>query len=203
MDRRAKNVLTVVQAALRLPPREDAASYARDVEGRVLALASAHTMLADASWRGASLHGVVRAELAGFLSDAPPSREEGRAPRAVLDGPDLLLNPISVQPLAMTVHELATDATKHGALSVPGGEVRLSWSHDRAAGLLRMRWEERGGPPPAPPARRSFGSRVIEATIREQLGGRMERRWTADGLVYEAAITAARVLADDNAPAPP
>jgi len=180
------------------------------VEGRVLALARAHTMLADASWRGAALREVVEAELAAFLPDpAGPENDASRpagdasapAPRVVLEGPELVLIPIAVQPLAMALHELATNATKHGALSEPGGEVRLGWSFDRAAGVLRVRWEERGGPPVgAPPTRRGFGSRLIEATMREQLGGRMTRHWNDTGLVYEFEISAARVLAEEIGP---
>ena len=193
VDHRAKNVLTVVQAALRLTPKRDAAAYASAVEGRVLALARAHTLLSEARWHGAALRGVVEAELAAFLPG--PAAPEGAA-RAVLEGPDLLLMPISVQPLAMVLHELATNATKHGALSVPGGALRLAWRIDEAAGLLRLRWEERGGPVPGPPpARPGFGTRVVEATIREQLGGRLSRHWEEAGLAYDVEIPLARVVA--------
>ena len=100
----------------------------------------------------------------------------------------------------MALHELATNAVKHGALSVPGGRVSLSWSadddDDAAAGLLRLCWREAGGPPvAAPPTRRGFGSRVLEATLRGQLGGTVTRGWEASGLVCEAALPLPRVLA--------
>jgi two-component sensor histidine kinase len=102
----------------------------------------------------------------------------------------------------MALHELATNAVKHGALSVPGGRVSLRWSADGAAGLLRLRWEEAGGPPlAAAPTRRGFGSRVLEATLRVQLGGKVARDWGASGLVCEAALPLSKVLAGVAAPA--
>jgi two-component sensor histidine kinase len=96
----------------------------------------------------------------------------------------------------MTLHELATNATKHGALSMPSGRVRLSWTVDREAGLLRLRWTERGGAyVDGPPPVRGFGSRVVENTLRRQLGGALRPEWHAEGLVLEADLPLARVLA--------
>ena len=105
--------------------------------------------------------------------------------------------PAAAQALSMALHELATNATKYGALSVPGGRVSLSWEVDSVADALRLRWIEAGGPAlEAPPARRGFGSRVLEATLRDQLGGCAVRRWEAEGLVYEAELPLARALAE-------
>jgi two-component sensor histidine kinase len=95
----------------------------------------------------------------------------------------------------MVIHELATNATKHGALSVPDGRVSVSWRLDQAAGLLRLRWAETGGPPVAgEPARHGFGSRVIETTIRGQLGGALSRDWQPTGLVCELAVPLQRAV---------
>ncbi|WP_376096601.1 HWE histidine kinase domain-containing protein [Roseomonas sp. CCTCC AB2023176] len=138
VDHRAKNALTVVQATLRLTPKDDAAAYARAVEGRVRALARAQTLLAEGRWEGVSLREVAAGELDPFLP-------EGGASRIILDGPAVTLAANAVQPLAMALHELATNATKHGALSVPGGTVRLGWMID--GDRLRLHWEESGGPP--------------------------------------------------------
>ena len=208
LDHRAKNALAVVQAALRLTPKDDPDAYARAVEGRVAALARAHTLLAEGRWKGAPLGALVEAELAAFLPasgvgepDGAEAAHDGQSPalplpRVLLDGPALTLTPAATQALSMALHELATNAVKHGALSRTGGRVVVSWRADHAAGLLRLRWEEHGGPPvPAPPARRGFGSRVIEATARDQLGGRVERRWEAEGLVCEIEAPLGRVLA--------
>lgn len=196
LDHRAKNALSVVQAALRLTPRQDVEDYARAVEGRVAALARAHSVLAEGRWQGAPLRAVVEAELATFVGAA-----QGEPP-AVLDGPPIRLRPAAVQALSMALHELATNATKYGALSRPGGRLRVGWCLDRAAGRLMLRWKERGGPPLAgPPARRGFGARVLEATVTSQLGGTVERRWEAAGLACELCLPLARVEATEAADA--
>src|SRR4051794_12476194 len=163
VDHRAKNVLAVVQAALRLTPRHDPAAYARMVEGRVAALARAHTLLAENHWTGADLASLLRAELQPFLpAEGPPSA----TPRIILDGPALTVAPQAAQAVGMAMHELATNASKYGALSAPGGRVLLSWRLEEAAGCLRLRWEELGGPAlTGPPPAKGFGSRVVEATL--------------------------------------
>jgi two-component sensor histidine kinase len=189
VDHRAKNVLAVVQAALRLTPKGDAEAYAKAVEGRVMALARAHTLLAAGRWAGAGLRALLEAELAAFLPT--PAADGGTGPRAELRGPDVLLSPAAAQAVSIALHELATNATKHGALSVPGGRIMVSW---RVAGevdgrMLWLRWAEAGGPLVAGvPGRRGFGSRVIEATIRDQLGGTLRKAWEPGGLVCELAV---------------
>ena len=178
VDHRAKNALAVVQAALRLTPKEDAEAYARAVEGRVGALARAQTLLAEERWNGAGLHALLGGELAPFL---------GGTARAELDGPPVVVPAGTAQPLAMAIHELATNAVKHGALSVPDGRVSVSWRLERkpdAAPLLRLRWAEVGGPPVAgTPERQGFGTRVLDGTVRGQLGGKVSLAWEASGLI--------------------
>jgi two-component sensor histidine kinase len=89
----------------------------------------------------------------------------------------------AAQPISMALHELATNATKYGALSRSGGVVAVRWRLIEAGTWLCLEWCESGGPPvPGPPVGRGFGSRVIEQTITQQLGGRIERRWAPEGL---------------------
>jgi PAS domain S-box-containing protein len=192
VDHRAKNVLAVVQAALRLTPKTDPREFARAVEGRVMALARAHTLLAAANWSGAPLRAVAEAELAAFL----PGRPGARGPLVSIEGPELMLSPAAAQACSMALHELATNATKYGAFSVPGGRAAISWELDLAAGLCRLRWAESGGPPIlAPPTRRGFGSRLLAATLHDQLGGQLEQKWERPGLICEIALPLARVQA--------
>ena len=195
VDHRAKNALAVVQAALRLTPKTDAATFARAIEGRVNALARAQTLLAEGRWGGTLLRTLIEGELAGFIElDATG----GRA-RAKLEGPSLLVSAEASQPLAMVLHELATNATKYGALSAPGGCVRVTWSVDPADEVLLLNWVETGGPPvPGLPARLGFGSRVLEATL-QQLGGSAASEWHAAGLAYRLRAPLARLLADQHA----
>jgi two-component sensor histidine kinase len=106
----------------------------------------------------------------------------------------------------MVVHELATNAAKHGALSTPGGTVEIRWYVGRRIGedgLLHLRWAESSGPPiTSPPSGRGFGSRVIETTVRGQLGGSVVRRWEKTGLICEVTVPLGRIVIDAEAFAP-
>ncbi|MGG5819823.1 HWE histidine kinase domain-containing protein [Falsiroseomonas sp. HW251] len=184
VDHRAKNALAVVQSALRLTPRQDVEAYAGAVEGRVSALARAQTLLAADRWTGAELRSLLEGELAPFL---------GGSQRVDLAGPSVVLPPGATQAIAMTVHELATNAVKHGALSVPDGRVSVSWSV--AGEVLRLHWAEAGGPRlDGPPMRQGFGSRVLDSTVRGQLGGAVSRSWSDTGLVCDLEIPLRRLL---------
>jgi PAS domain S-box-containing protein len=189
VDHRAKNALAVVQAAVRLAPKHDAAAFAMAVEGRVAALARAQVLLAETGWRGAALRVIAEGALAAFLE-----LDGADGARAVLSGPAVQLVPAAAQPVALALHELATNAAKYGALSEPGGRLELSWRLDEPADLLRLDWVETGGPPVSgPPMRRGFGSRVIAATIAEQLGGTIEHRWDPSGLRCGFVLPMARI----------
>lgn len=191
IDHRAKNALAVVQAAVRLTPRHDNAAYAQAIEGRVNALARAHTLLAEGRWTGADLLTLARGELAPFLLPAGGTE----VPMMTVDGPNVQVASSAAQGLSMALHELATNATKHGALSVPSGRLTVGWSVDQVAGLLALRWEERCGPPiTAPPSRRGFGTRVLEGTIKNQLGGTIQWHWERSGLICEMTIPLNRAI---------
>ncbi len=188
VDHRAKNALAVVQAALRLSRAETPAELVRIVEGRVAALARAQTILARRRWEGAELHALLEGELAAFLTGIRLD-----APRAELHGPPVTIAAAAAQPLSMAVHELATNAMKYGALSRRGGLLQVSWRLDAGQRVLSLLWRERGGPEVAAnPARRGFGSRVIEQTVQVQLGGAVSRRWLPGGLACEITIPLAR-----------
>lgn len=165
VDHRARNLLSVVQAVLRLTPRGDPATHVEAVEGRIAALGRAHALLAEARWAGAELRDLAQEELAAY---------GGLGDRIALEGPSVALAPDAAQAFSMVLHELATNAAKYGALLAPEGRVRVTWLiEDRVNGdTLQLRWEETGGTPPgAAPPRRGFGSRLIEATVAGQLGG--------------------------------
>jgi two-component sensor histidine kinase len=144
VDHRAKNALAVVQSVLRLTKADDPRGYARAVEGRIAALARAHNLLARNTWAGAGLRAILAQELAPYLAGG----DDGATPsgRARLDGRPVTLAPGAAQPVSMALHELATNAAKHGALSVPDGRVAVVWWVEPAGGALRLRWTERGGP---------------------------------------------------------
>lgn len=188
VDHRAKNVLAVVQSIVKLTRAHDPRSFAEAVEGRVAALARAHTLLSRDMWTGASVREMVQAELLAY----------GGGSQAVLQGPDLWLNPDAVQALSMVVHELATNAAKYGALSRPGGQVAVSWRLAQEAGQWRFEldWAERGGPPvAAPTGRAGFGTTVIATTVRGHLDGTVRTTWEHEGLHCAISAPASRALA--------
>lgn len=196
LDHRAKNLLAVVQAALRLTPKLNIEDYVTAVEGRVCALARTHALLAEGHWKGAGLRQLIESELAPFRSAANSSQQVS-TPKVNVRGIDVMLAPAAAQAVSIALYELATNATKYGALSVPSGRVSVVWGVHREADLLNLRWTETKGPPlETSPAHRGFGSRVIEATLREQLGGRVDRRWETTGLVCEIVLPLARILSD-------
>src|SRR3954454_8334230 len=114
VDHRAKNALAVVQSVLHLTPAEDVKAFRAAVEARVAALARAHALLAEEGWHAADLRALLEAEVSPHTAIAGGVR---------LDGPCVEVAATAVQPLAMLTHELATNAAKHGALSLPGGVV--------------------------------------------------------------------------------
>lgn len=180
VDHRAKNVLAVVQAMIRMTQADDVDSYALALQGRVAALARAHTLLAADRWAAADLGALLAGELTAFLG-------EERAVRVVLTGPTVALPPGTAQPLTMIVHELATNAFKHGALSAQTGRLEVCWSVQD--GRLRLDWTERGGPALAgAPQRLGFGTRVLDGTVRRQLGGRLQLDWRAEGLACRLEV---------------
>jgi PAS domain S-box-containing protein len=190
LDHRAKNLLAVVQSIVSLTRAESLPEFKASLEGRVQALGRAHSMLAASRWEGADLERVLTEEFAPY---------RGRAQGVVqLLGPALLLKPAAAQSLALVIHELATNAAKYGALSVPEGELTVSWEIIRSAAgdpLLCIRWEEAGGPPVKPRTRTSrsgFGSRVIHSSIERQLGGALVLDWAPTGLVARMEVPVER-----------
>jgi PAS domain S-box-containing protein len=196
VDHRARNALAVVQSILRLTPVDEPKAFAAAVEGRVAALARAHSLLAEDGWSGADLRAVAERELV----TVPVAL--GAVGAFSLEGPLVHLSPAAVQPLTMVLHELATNAAKYGALSTPGGTVEVTWRLGRQAGEngpLHLCWLERRGPPvTGPPPGRSFGSRLIDSTIRGQLGGSVDRSWDPSGLVCEITVPLARILESER-----
>ncbi|GAA0584433.1 PAS domain S-box protein [Craurococcus roseus] len=206
VDHRAKNALAVVQAALRLTRADDVPGYVAAVEGRVGALARAQTLLAYDRWGGADLRELLQAELEPFLGgDGAGASDQGAGPRVELAGPPVAVPAGAAQPLAMAMHELATNAVKHGALSAPAGRVSVSWrsgGDSSTDGVLLLRWEEAGGPSVrGAPERRGFGSRVIEGTLSRQLRGTVRRAWEAGGLVCDIELPLPRAGEKDAGPA--
>lgn len=181
-EHRAKNALSAAQALVRLTRAEDPRGFVRAVDQRLAALGRAHARLsAVPQGRGVALRAVAEDELAPY----------GEAHSRVLRGPEVMLSPLAVQPVCMAVHELVTNAAKHGALSRPGGVVRLNWRRMPRGGLV-LCWRESGGPPlTRRPDRRGFGLTMLEALLQDQIGGILRARWRPEGLRLLLCLPAA------------
>jgi PAS domain S-box-containing protein len=170
VDHRARNALAVIQSIIRLTRATTVDEYVQAIEGRIKALARAHTLLSDSRWNGADLATLVADELAPYRA----------GDKIQCKGPDISLQPATAQGLALALHELATNAAKHGALSSPSGKIRLDW--DLKPDALTLNWVENGGPATAPPSTRNFGLKVIVASIEQQLSGKAAFEWNPKGL---------------------
>ncbi len=146
-------------------------------EARVLALANAHRLITEGGWKSTSLTELFNTLLAPYLG------------RITFAGPDVFLEPDPTFGLGMAVHELATNASKHGSLTDPEGCVDIGWSVARTEqGLtLNLDWKEIGGPTPKKSRRPGFGSRLINMVIERQLNGKVQQSFTSTGL--EAKLT--------------
>ena len=180
LNHRVKNTLAIVQSFVTQTSRgtESAAVLREALETRLDALATLHDLLTREAWRGAGLADVVHATLAPF---------EDSAGRAQVQGPGLRLMPNAALVLSMALHELATNAAKYGALSVPDGHIKVIWRLDRpvdapSGATLDLLWRERGGPAVASSPKRGFGSRLIEASVTYQLGGDVRLAFEAEGV---------------------
>jgi two-component sensor histidine kinase len=175
LNHRVKNTLATVQALARQSTRGGGAPGER-LEARILALSKTHDLLTRDDWSGAPLRAVLENEIDPY--------RDGDA-RFVLDGPDIDLPPRHVLSLGMTLHELVTNAAKYGALSVPGGEVHVTWAVVGEKGgerRLQLDWTEANGPPAVSPERRGFGTRLITVSVERELDGKVTLDFAAAGL---------------------
>ena len=179
LNHRVKNTLATVQSiasyTLQNEPRQEEARQALD--RRLIALSRAHDVLTRESWISAEIRDVVEQAIEPFETPG-----EGRFE---LSGPEARVGPRQALALAMGLNELATNALKYGALSKPGGKIRVVWALDPTAtpATLRLRWEEAGGPPVRPPKRRGFGSRLIEQVLAKDMGGHVQLHFLEAGVV--------------------
>jgi PAS domain S-box-containing protein len=168
IDHRAMNALTLVQSIVRLSRTVSVPDYSSSVLGRVDALARAHRRLTQSAWAGVDLGQLVADEV-------PP---EAKA-RVFMEGAAVELPAHCVQPLALVLHELMSNASKHGALASGTGQVTLRW--DETPGQLMLEWKEEGARSVRTPSSPGLGMRMVIGTIEQQLGGTVTASWDAPG----------------------
>ncbi len=178
LNHRVKNTLATVQSmammTARSAPSPDA--YKASLERRIIALSKTHDLLTKAAWETVSLRDVLGAELRPYDDDG------GR--RVTLVGPPVPLSPRVAVALGMAAHELATNAAKHGSLSVPEGRLEVRWEvvTDGSGSRLHLAWKETGGPRVQAPSRKGFGSRLLQQGIARELDGETHLDFAVDGL---------------------
>jgi PAS domain S-box-containing protein len=193
LSHRIKNIFAVISGLIGLSAREDATQkkFAASLQQRIAALGRAHEFVRPHSEHSAprdlpdTLHGILREILQPY-----PALSEGRIS---IEGQNVSVDDRGATPFALLIHELATNASKYGALSTGIGQVRLTTSTKDEE--LILEWQEDGGPKLAgPPEATGFGSKLIELSIVQQLGGSIERDWNPDGLRVKVCVRLDRLL---------
>ncbi len=186
LQHRTNNLLAVISSIARRTLLDDRTmSEAREaLLGRLQALANASDTLAAAHWQGADISLVIENELRPFA---------GRYSAA---GPPVLLSAQAAQNISLVIHELATNASKYGALSQPDGNVAISWrvEGDPCNERMLFEWVERGGPPSAPPPRKGFGHTLLQ-TVLSDGDVRPVIQFEPGGLTYRAAVQLSAIVA--------
>jgi PAS domain S-box-containing protein len=183
-NHRVKNLLGLVQAIARQTADASSEAFVGRFAERIQALAASQDLLDRNHQRGADLEGLVHAQIA-FFADLIGSR-------IAVGGPKLHLNAAAAQAIGLTLHELATNAGKYGALSTDEGRVDVSWQSEGDAFI--MSWTESDGPPVQPPKRRGFGSTVIDSMAKLATGGEVQLDYATSGLAWRLRCLAANAL---------
>lgn len=182
LNHRVKNVLATVMAIARqtLGRSDVDRTSVETFDARLTSMARAHDLLIHGNWEQAELTAVVRQALSPY----PKEKFE-------IHGPTMQLAPRAVVSISLALHELATNAAKYGALSVPDGRVAIVWSLEgNGSDRLRLRWQEAGGPTVTPPTRKGFGSRLIESLLAAELNGEVQVSYEPSGLICEVRAAA-------------
>ena len=174
VDHRAKNALAVMQAIVQLSRSEDPQVYTETVQGRIAAMARAHSILAETEWSGVDLGLLIRGELSAF----------GKATKADMSGPHVVIRAEAVQAITLALHELASNATYHGSLTRPEGSLWVSWKIlDGESEILCIVWQERGVQDVMMPKEEGLGITMIRQAVEHQLGGRFHLETGSNGIL--------------------
>lgn len=191
LSHRTKNVLAVVQAMAWQTSRTsvNAEEFQDRLSQRVDGLSRSIDLLVRREWQGVDIEDLIRDQLAPFFDE--------KHARLQLNGPPLMLKPNGAQDLGLVLHELATNASKYGALSSPTGRVLITWSvviESTAAAAFKMTWKEEGGPPIVPPERTGFGYTVISEMMVKAHHAKIDMDFAAKGLIWQMELEADRIV---------
>lgn len=173
LHHRVKNTLVIVQAVVSqsLTGATSVKDARRAIETRLVALGQVHDLLLQTNWAEADLKAILQTAVTPFSAD-----------RFVIVCPSIEVAAATALPLGMVLNELCTNAIKYGALSNSDGFVSIAAAMEGDGRTLGIHWKETGGPPVAPPSRRSFGTRLIEQSLVGPLGGQVALEFPVDGV---------------------
>lgn len=193
VNHRAKNTLAVVQAIARQTVPAGQQAFLDSFLDRIQALSTNQDLLVENSWRGVAMEELARTQLAPF---------EGVSSRIAISGPAMQLTATAAQTIGMALHELATNAVKHGALSNGDGDVRVTWRQEK--GAFSVEWSERGGPPIiAPPEKTGYGTVVVATMPKLNLGASINVSYDAAGFSWHLTCPADKAVGDAYDPRGP
>lgn len=184
---RTKNILAVVLAMVRQIGKQttDFDQFEDRFSGCIRALAYSHDLLIESDWQGADLRSLIALQVAPF------GGLDGK--KFIATGPSLMLAPQATQLIGLALHELATNAVKHGALTTPAGVVAIEWRPESQNGAMRLIWREQNGPKVVPPTRHGFGHTVLER-MATSLGGEVSLEFAPEGVRWALAIDAMHIV---------
>lgn len=182
LHHRVRNTLATVLAIMGSTARASTsvAEFMAAIEGRISALAKTHSLLTEDEYQTVSFRELLSAELDPY--------DDGTGSRIVIEGPAVELPSVIAVPLGMALHELTTNAAKHGALAELGGSIHVCWSLRDAGSTLSWEWIERDGPPVRPPTRQGFGTRLLHHVLKVQTGAQVSVDYAESGLRVQVAI---------------
>jgi two-component sensor histidine kinase len=191
LSHRSKNLLSVVQSMANQVARQTKSfdDFYAGFSRRLCAFSETHDLLVESDWHGVDIRELIRTQLAPFHISGDDS--------VLIEGPRLKLNPKAAEQIGLAVHELGTNAARHGALSGPTGIVKIRWEQDagRPNPLLRIIWKEMGGPPVERTERRGFGDVVLTRLVPASLQGTASLEFEPEGVKWELQVPSRRLLA--------
>ncbi len=191
LTHRSKNLLAVIQGMARQTARhaDSIDTFLDQFGARLQALAASHDLLVRESWHGASIDELIRSQLAVYI--------DRNGSQIAICGPAIALKPEAAQNLGLAFHELASNAAKYGALSIPEGRLSITWERreGRDGRGLQIDWHERNGPKVKPRGRQGFGTMVIERNLPRAIDASVELTFDPEGVRCRIAIPDRQILA--------
>ena len=190
LKHRAKNMFAVISAISHQIGAKSLShsDFESAFDNRLRSFAASYDLLARENWQAPTILDLVRSQLA-FVNEQDASTIE-------IEGPSLRLAASHAEYLGLAIHELATNALKHGALSVPSGKLRIHWAVDKTANRFQFDWQELGGPLVAPPERKGFGRIILESVVPATFAGMAEFRTPPAGITWHLDAPMTAIISD-------